>query len=138
MALTGIVGFNYMVIGDVIERSGRMIDFAKQFDVPLITDSFDTLRSAQKMKYRKLDIITEGRSSTRAIYEVFLKRNELIDQAIKLYNHALEMFYDEKYEVAVLEFKKVAAIIDDDKPSRIFLSRCERAIKGRRGQQLSS
>ena len=138
VAFTGIVGFNYMVIGDVIERSGRMLKFAKQFDVPLVTDSADMLKSGQKLKHRKLDIVTEGKSSTSAIFEVFLKKNDLIDQAIKLYNHALEMFYDEKYEVAVLEFKKVVSIFDEDKPSKIFLSRCERAIKGRRGHSLSS
>ena len=138
VALTGIVGFNYMVIGDVIERSGRMLDFSKRFNVPLVTDSSDMLISAQKLKYRKLDIVTKGKSSTQTIYEIFLKKTELIDQAIKLYNHALEMFYDEKYEVAVLEFKKVSAILDEDKPSKIFLSRCERAIKGRKGQSISS
>jgi|GEM_PF-1650792 len=138
VALTGIVGFNYMVIGDAIERSGRMLEFAKQFDVPLVTDSSDMLESTQKLKHRKLDIVAEGRSSTRTIFEVFLKKNELIDQAIKLYNHALVMFYDEKYEVAVLEFKKVAAILAEDKPSKIFLSRCERAMKGRKGHSLSS
>jgi hypothetical protein len=137
-AITGIVGFDYMVIGDVIERGNAMLEFAKRFDVPLITDSLDMLKALGTYKYRKLDIVTEGKSSTRSIFEVFLKKNELIDQAIKLYNHALEMFYDEKYEVAVLEFKKVAATLDDDKPSRIFLSRCERAIKGKKGPSLSS
>jgi adenylate cyclase len=138
VAITGIVGFDYMVIGDVIERSSKMLEFAKRFDVPLITDSQNMLKKSDTFKHRKLDIVTEGKSSTRSIFEVFLKKNDMIDQAIKLYNHALEMFYDEKYEVAVLEFKKVVTILDEDKPSRIFLSRCERAIKGRKGPSISS
>jgi hypothetical protein len=56
----------------------------------------------------------------------------MIDQIIRLYNHGLEMYYDEKYEMAVLEFKKVISILENDNPSKIFLSRCERAIKGKR------
>jgi class 3 adenylate cyclase len=131
VGLTGIVGFNYMVIGDVIEQSARMLEFARKFDVPLVTDSSEMLKSIGKVKYRKLDIIPAGASSTLTIFEVFLQKHEMIDQAIKLFNHGIEMFYDEKYEVAVLDFKKVAAVLDEDNPSKIFLTRCDRAIKGR-------
>ncbi len=138
VALTGIVGFNYMVLGEVIERSARMLEFAKKFNVPLVTDSFDMLKSIRNVKYRKLDIVPAGTSSILTIFEVFLQKHEMIDQAIKLYNHGLEMFYDEKYEVAVLEFKKVAAILNDDKPSKIFLNRCGRAMKGRPRRSLYS
>jgi hypothetical protein len=107
-----------------------MREYAKKFDVPLVTDSWEMLKSVRKLKHRKLDIITLGRSSTLPIFEVFLEEHNMIDQAIKLYRHALDMFYDEKYEVAVLEFKKVASILDEDNPTKIFLSRCERAMRG--------
>lgn len=130
-AITGIVGFSYIVIGEVIERSYRMLEFAKKFTVPLVTDSVDHLRSVRNVKYRKLDIVPIGRSSTMTIYEVFLKNYNMIDQAIRLYNHGLEMYFEEKYEMAVLEFKKVVSILEDDNPSKIFLRRCERAIKGK-------
>jgi class 3 adenylate cyclase len=131
-AVTGIVGFNYIVIGEVIERSWKMVELGKKFNVALVTDSIDQLAHDPEMKYRKLDIVSMGRSSTVTIYEIFLKSHDMIDQIIRLYNHGLEMYYDEKYEMAVLEFKKVISILENDNPSKIFLSRCERAIKGKR------
>jgi adenylate cyclase len=138
VALTGIVGLNYIVIGEVIDRSARLLEFSKKFNVPLVTDSRDMLKTARRVKYRKLDIVTTGTPSTLPIFEVFLQKHDKVEQAIKLYNHGLDMYYDEKYEVAVLEFKKVISIFAEDNPSKIFLARCERAIKGRSGRSLTS
>jgi adenylate cyclase len=139
-AVTGIVGFSYIVIGEVIERSWKMVEMGKKFNVALVTDSVEQFSSSSEWKYRKLDIVPLGlgRSPTVTIYEIFLKRHEKIDQAIRLFNHGLEMYYDDKYEMAALEFKKVLSILEDDNPSKIFLSRCERAIKGKGKRSISS
>jgi adenylate cyclase len=138
VALTGIVGLNYIVIGEVIERSARLLEFSKKFNVPLVTDSLDMLKAARRVKHRKLDIVTTGTPSTFPIFEVFIQKHDKIEQVIRLYNHGLDMYYDEKYEVAVLEFKKVVSILEEDNPSKIFLARCERAIKGKSGRSLTS
>ena len=139
-AVTGIVGFSYIVIGEVIERSWKMVELGKKFNVALVTDSVERFASSSEFKYRKLDIVPLGlgHSSTVTVYEIFLKRHEKIDQAIRLFNHGLEMYYDDKYEIAALEFKKVLSILEDDNPSKIFLSRCERAIKGKGKRSISS
>jgi class 3 adenylate cyclase len=138
LAHTGIVGLDYMVIGEVVERSSRMLDFAKEFGVLLVADSVDTLERQEDMLYRKLDMVAAADGSTMPIYEVFLRDHRMIPQAIKLYTHGLEMFHEGRYEIAALEFKKANAVLDGDSPSRIFLNRCEIAIKGVEKPSMSS
>ena len=53
----------------------------------------------------------------------------MLEDAVKLYYHGLDMYSDGKYEMAVYEFKKVNDIFNGDNPSRIFLERCEKMIK---------
>jgi hypothetical protein len=128
-AVTGVVGSSYVVIGDVIEKSMQMLQFAKKFKVPLVSDAQSKLETSEEFKYRILDIIKQGEKLESPIFEVFLKEHEMIEQAIKLYNHGLQMYNDRKYEMAVLDFKKVNDIFHGDSPARIFLKRTERAIK---------
>jgi class 3 adenylate cyclase len=128
-AVTGIVGSGYIVIGNVIEKSMRMLQCAKRFDVPLVSDAQSKLETSENFQYRILDVLKQGDRLESPIFEVFLKEHDMIEQAIKLYTHGLQMYNDRKYEMAVLDFKKVNDIFHGDNPARIFLKRSEKAIK---------
>ena len=52
-----------------------------------------------------------------------------VEDAIKLYYHGLDMFFEGKYEIACLDFKKVNQIFGTDSPSLIFLQRCEKLAR---------
>ncbi|MGQ9616026.1 MAG: hypothetical protein ACUVWJ_06440 [Spirochaetota bacterium] len=131
-AITGSVGESYIVIGEAIERALEMLVHAKYYNVPLVTDSADILASLPEIKSRVLDFvhgIHEDPTSARKIYELFLTGPQLIDHAIKIYTHGVKMFYEKKYDMAVVDFKKVNAIFEGDGPSQVFLHRCERIIR---------
>lgn len=131
-AVTGLVGDNFIVLGHVIEDSIKMLDYSKYYGVSLVTDSVDVLKQLKKIMYRKLDLVRDSRADNGAkktIYEIFLKTPDRLEDAVKLYYHGLEMFFDGKYDMAVYEFKKVNSIFDGDNPSRIFLERCEKFLK---------
>lgn len=130
--VTGIVGENYIVIGEAVERAQEMVAHAKYYRVPLVTDSAEVLPSVPEIKSRVLDFvhgIHNETSSARKIYELFLTGPQMIDHAIKIYTHGVKMFYEKKYDMAVVDFKKVNAIFEGDGPSKIFLHRCERIIR---------
>ncbi len=131
-AVTGTVGDNYIVLGEVVEESIRMLDHAKFYGVPLATNSESELNQLQDVKHRKLDLVSTGHDALPEayIYEVFLKEHHMIDVAIKLYLHGLEMFFEGRYDVAALDFKKVNKLFNSDNPSLIFLDRCEKMAKG--------
>ncbi len=128
-AVTGVVGSSYVAIGNVIEKSMQMLYYAKRFGVPLVSDAQSKLEPSELFKYRILDVIKQGDRLESPIFEVFLKEHEMIEQAIKLYTHGLQMYNDRKYEMAVLDFKKVNDIFHGDSPAKIFLKRSEKAIK---------
>jgi hypothetical protein len=131
-ALAGIVGDSFIVLGDVVEESIDMLDYAKYYGVSLVTDSLEKIKKIKDLKYRKLDMVETDRGKTenkRAIYEIFLKTPDMLEDAVKLYYHGLDMFFDGKYDMAVYEFKKVNDMFNGDNPSHIFLERCEKMIK---------
>ncbi|KKK83260.1 hypothetical protein LCGC14_2795150 [marine sediment metagenome] len=131
-AVAGIVGDSFIVLGDVVEESIKMLDYAKYYGVSLVTDSLKKIERIKDVKYRKLDVIDNKRVKTgtkKTIYEIFITIPDMLEDAVKLYNHGLDMYFDGKYDMAVFEFKKVNNIFNGDNPSHIFLKRCEKMIK---------
>lgn len=128
-AVTGIVGQDFMALGDVTERSGRMIGYARRYRVVLVSDDVSMIEPSDFV-YRKLDVLPgEGHDGRVTLFQVFIGQPPMIEQAVRLYQHGLEMFYEKRYEMAVLDFKKVLTILPDDGPSTIFMGRCEEEIK---------
>jgi hypothetical protein len=130
-AVTGTVGDGFIALSAAVEESIRALEWAKLYGVLLVTDALDRLRRLKGVKFRTLDRVEVfgDESTQKNIYEVFLVEQPQLDDAVKLYHHALDMFFDEKYDMAVFEFKKVNTIFGNDPPSRLFLKRCEEHIK---------
>ena len=126
--ITGVIGSNIMVIGEVVDLSRELMKLAEEYGVNCITDLGDTIEGT-KLKYRKLDRLKiNEKEEYREIYEVFLEENTSIDYAIKLYQHGLEMYFDGNYEMAATEFKKVNKLLNTDFPSLKFLNRINSKI----------
>lgn len=128
-ALTGVVGESYMVLGRVVEESRRMLEYAKRYGVPIVTDHLEGLSRLGAVRYRKLDVVhgeDPGAKGPVSLYEVFIREHGGVEDAIKLYEHGIGMFFEGRYEIATLDFKKVNQLIGGDKPSLMFLQRCER------------
>ncbi len=123
--VTGVVGNEYLVLGDSVESSTQMLEKARDFGVYLVTDSMHDLQKAESLYFRKLDTAQSATEIGRDIYEIFLREHTMLEQAIKLYTHGLEMYYEQKYEMAVYDFKKVIKIFEEDSPSSLFLEKCE-------------
>ncbi|UCB46053.1 MAG: hypothetical protein JSV25_01120 [Spirochaetota bacterium] len=130
--VTGTVGDSYVVIGEVVDKSMKMLEHAKFYGVALATDSETEIKKYGKAKYRRLDLVSTGHDTLPEayVYEIFLQDDNRTDNAIKLYSHGLEMFFEGKYDVALYDFKKVKKLLGEDNPSDIFLERCDRLIRG--------
>jgi hypothetical protein len=121
-----------VVIGEVVKNSMKMLEHAKYYGVALVTDSESEIKKFGKVKYRRLDLVDTGNDTLPEayVYEIFLQDDYRTDNAIKLYSHGLELFFEGKYDVALYDFKKVKNLLGEDNPSDIFLKRCDRLIRG--------
>jgi hypothetical protein len=132
-AIVGIVGESYMALGEVTDSSAELLRYARRYQVGLVSDDVGPLESPASDRpsftFRKLDRLPTRDNSAKSLYQVFLLTPSMIDQAVRLYHHGLEMYYEKKYEIAVLDFKKVLTVLQDDVPSRMFLRRCEEKLK---------
>ena len=128
VGISGVVGNNIIVMGKVIDSSKELLQLAEDYGVNCITDSSDIIGEI-KFKYRTLDKKSEeGKIWYQEIYEIFLDKKENLDDAIKLYQHGLEMYFEGNYEIATSEFKKVNQLFSPDIPSLIFLERIKSKI----------
>ena len=129
-SVAGTVGDSYVGLGVAVEESMRMLGYAGQYGVTLVTNAEEQLNTLKDFKFRKLDVVQDATSEGRInIFEIFLQEPEQIENAVKLYYHGLDMFLEGKYDIAVFDFKKVNQIFDGDNPSLLFIKRCERLIK---------
>ncbi len=131
IGVTGVVGNEYLVIGDIVETSASMLERARRFGVYLVTDSAQSLAGTESLNFRKLDIAESSPGAGKDIYEIFLREHAMMEQAVKLYSHGLEMYYEKKYEMAVYDFKKVVRIFEEDGPSEFFLEKCEDHLRAK-------
>jgi len=130
--LSGEIDSEMKILGEAVENSNRMLQKARFFNVSLVTDNVEKLKKGEKIYFRKLDRKKDKNVSSKNgkyIYELFLKNNKSIPDAITLFNHGLDMFFKGKYDVAISEFKKVDTVLGGDNPSRLFLKRCEKLMK---------
>ncbi len=122
-AVLGVVGDGYLAMGRPVEDSELMLEQAGYFQVPVVTDDVESLQHAG-FTCRLLDHLDRGGRAV-TLYQLFLDRREELEQASRLYEHGVKMYYEGRYDMAVLEFRKVVQLLERDAPSEIFLRRCE-------------
>jgi len=95
----------------------------------------ENLHKVNEFSYRRLTCLPEkekvGTSTddTKEIYEIFIEPHDGQANAIKLYEHGLQMFSEGRYEIAVSDFKKVNQLLEKDAPSQIFIKRCQELMQ---------
>ncbi|MFW6138811.1 MAG: hypothetical protein ACOC7U_06540 [Spirochaetota bacterium] len=140
--MAGSIGSRFMVVGKVLEQSRLMLDRARYFDVFLVSDAGSEIKQLGEARYRRLDLknhkqdVRNTLTRPQYIYEIFIADHPGLNNALTLYHHGLDMFYEGKYDIAVYDFKKVDRIFQEiraeetpgDPPSRVFLNKCEKMI----------
>lgn len=121
-----VIGNNLIVIGEVVEKSRKMMKYAEDYGVTCVTESLRQLKKSD-IKYRLLDRPEE--ENRIEVYEIILESGPHTDDAIKLYEHGLDMFFEGKYDVAASDFRKVISLLGRDTPSVIFLKKIESLFK---------
>jgi class 3 adenylate cyclase len=125
-AVLGVVGDGYLAVGKPVEDSELMLAQAGLFRVPVVTGDADSLRRGG-FTCRLLDYLDSGGDPV-PVYQLFMDDREALEQAARLYEHGVKMYYEGRYDMAVLEFRKVAQMLEEDGPSGVFLRRCEEKL----------
>jgi adenylate cyclase len=124
----GLAGkkMEYTVIGDTVNQAARLEGTAKYYGVTYLVGE-DTYQSTREIcRYREIDKIrVVGKQSPVTVYEP-LEGLSLLDEATaERFAAALTLYRDRNWGGARAAFKAVLEAAPEDKPSKIYVERCE-------------
>ena len=122
------VRFNFTIMGDNVNLASRLEGINKEFGTRLIISESTYQAVGNGLVVRELDLIrVQGKMKPVRIYELLAMENErekfrdLVDR----FEAGLEHYRGGQWDVATEIFDKLAQDYPGDKPSRVFLARCE-------------
>ncbi|HLP97997.1 MAG TPA: adenylate/guanylate cyclase domain-containing protein [Sideroxyarcus sp.] len=124
----GLAGkkMEYTVIGDTVNQAARLEGTAKYYGVTYLVGEDAYLRTRDVCQYRELDKIrVVGKHLPVTIYEP-LDGLCILDAAqVAQFKAALASYRARNWKEAEAGFRAVLAAAPEDKPSKIYIERCE-------------
>ncbi len=121
---------NYTVMGDSVNVAARLETAGKLYGSDILIGD-ETKKAAEgEFAVRELDLArVPGRETPVKIYEIFGKRDEMDEAGLKvlgLFKEGRELFVKRDFEGAKRVFEQIIEIDPDDRPSRLYIERCEK------------
>lgn len=122
--------FDFTVIGDNVNIASRLENLNKTYGTEIIISESTLGRMDQKLTLRELDSVrVKGKKQVLKIYELMDgSRNSYID----LFEKGLHLYQEGHFSAARENFREALEINSGDKPSQLFIERCDDLINSPR------
>lgn len=120
----------YTAVGDSVNLAARLESATKQYGVQIMICEKTMQQLSQDFQIRYLDCVrVKGQNKPVTIYEVlgFYSSSDIPDKlkVIELFEKAVDSYKNKQWEEAISGFGDVLALKPEDKPSEIYLQRCQ-------------
>lgn len=121
---------DYTAIGDPVNIASRLEGINKVFGTKIIISEPTYYAAKDSVISRELDLVTvKGKNVPIRIYELIDIGSEISPlqrKKISLFEEGLLFYRERKWDEAKENFRKVISIEQADKPSEIYIERCDR------------
>ncbi len=124
----GLAGkkMEYTVIGDTVNQAARLESTAKYYGVGFLVGEQAYQLSRGACRYRELDKIrVVGKHLPVTIYEPQYGSKALTVEQVARFEAGLELYRSCRWAEARAQFAQLLAELPNDKPSRIYVERCD-------------
>jgi len=116
----------YTVIGDTVNQAARLESSAKYYGVDVLVGENTYLRSRDTFSYRELDKIRMmGKQVPVRVYQLTEPQSAAQEKLKELFAAALAIYRQGQWEQAERCFAALLAEFPDDRPSEMYLERCQ-------------
>jgi adenylate cyclase len=123
--------FNFTIMGDNVNLASRLEGINKEFGTRLIISEATYQAAGRNLVVRELDLIrVQGKMRPVRIYELLAvetdraKFSDLLDR----FQQGLECYRGGQWDAATEIFENLVQDYPNDKPSRVFLARCQHLL----------
>lgn len=121
--------FQYTVMGDAVNQAARLEPVNKDYGTRIIIGEKTRLAAGDAVEVRMLDrLVVKGKTEPITIYELLARKGGLSQERSKvvaLYEEALRLHWDRKWDEAVERLDGALALDPDDRPSANMRERIE-------------
>lgn len=124
----GLAGkkMEYTVIGDTVNQAARLEGTAKYYGIVYLVGEDTYRRTKEICRFRELDKIrVVGKQHPVTIYEPLDGLSLLDQEGAERFAAALALYREREWEKARSAFRTVLDVAAEDKPSKIYMERCE-------------
>lgn len=116
----------YTVIGDTVNQAARLESSAKYYGVCSLVGENTYLGTCDLYNYRELDKIRMmGKQIPVTVYELIGPKTSGLGRLHELFAAALAVYRTCRWEEAGKYFAAIVAEFPDDRPSQLYLERCQ-------------
>ncbi|HMU74174.1 MAG TPA: adenylate/guanylate cyclase domain-containing protein [Elusimicrobiota bacterium] len=123
---------NFTAVGDTVNLASRLEGANKMFGTRILI-SESTLQAAKDdIEVRELDFLrVKGKTQPIRVYELLALKNGVSPEkkkTVSLFTEGLALYRDRRFTDATAKFFESLKTSPDDKPSQIYIKRCEQFL----------
>jgi adenylate cyclase len=126
---------DYTCIGDTVNLASRLEGLTKLYGTSIIISEFTYKEAKEGVLAREIDSVrVKGKAKPVKIYEPYLEATRVQKEAYQIFNDAIGLYRNRKFEDSLRMFRKTSDLLGQDTPSTLYIERCEELIKSPPGE----
>lgn len=124
---------NFTCMGDGVNLASRLEGANKEYGTAMMISDATYQKAKNKITVRFLDFLAvKGKKEPVKVFELVCEKGKEPpdwDELHKMYDHAIQLHLDRKWDEAIAAFEQILLRWPDDGPSQTYLKRCHEYIQ---------